>query len=759
MQHSLLPRELPAVRGSRRRPRLRVVGARRRRGDVYDFLTLDDGRLAIILGDVTGQGIQAAADMAMAKFIFRALARDASRAGATSSRARTRSSSTRSAWGSSSPCSMRCVDPKAAHDRRARARAIPPRGSSIPTEPSLPLAGHGLALGIEPRPGVRGPSRPCFEPGVSVVLYTDGVVEARRDGELYGEERLDELLGRRQRLAPPGAGGGDPGGLPSLRRRRARRRLRGRLSTSHRLWRGERHRAPRPLAQAREPGPSRRCSSSWPAAGRWRPRSRPRACSRPTSAARRSSGRTSSASSSPRSPSATGSAASWPTAVPSRDSSARSSSSAAALHRHASLSSRGRSSTSPSAAWTRSPPARWSARSSPPSRSSPSRSRCSGVVSPFAIRLALARRRRGGTVAGRLYALSTVGSIARYVRSALVTIPLVGTQRTMLGSAALLVLAGALLLGNAAGSSRPLRSQPCSRSLPGRSRPRPGSCTRPSRAYQYVQVSEQTDGSRALNLNEGVAVHSLWRSAHRAHRWRVGHVPRRAAASRHAGGADARDRQRGRDDRTRLWEALPGRRDRRRRDRPRGDARSGRRFFGLGDNPKLHVITTTTRVRSCSARTSATTSSSLTPTASPTSPSTSRRRSSSARTRPSAPGGHGRAQRRRGSRRPPARPGDRQDRLAAFPEAWRWKPLRFNELVLGLRRARLPRGSSRDGRSPSAVACSAVSSRAGSRARTRGRAPAHRRPRPGRVVHRPDDPRLHRSGGRRAGRGLLPTAP
>ena len=44
-------------------------------GDVYDVLVLEDGRLAVCLGDVAGKGIQAVADMAMTKFAFRALAR------------------------------------------------------------------------------------------------------------------------------------------------------------------------------------------------------------------------------------------------------------------------------------------------------------------------------------------------------------------------------------------------------------------------------------------------------------------------------------------------------------------------------------------------------------------------------------------------------------------------------------------------------------------------------------------------------------
>src|SRR5205085_11441259 len=76
MRRSLLPRSHPELRGLEigevYQPSTRVdVG-----GDVYDFLQLADGRLAVVLGDVTGHGIEAAADMAMAKFVFRSLARE-----------------------------------------------------------------------------------------------------------------------------------------------------------------------------------------------------------------------------------------------------------------------------------------------------------------------------------------------------------------------------------------------------------------------------------------------------------------------------------------------------------------------------------------------------------------------------------------------------------------------------------------------------------------------------------------------------------
>src|SRR5581483_1524528 len=66
MQRSLLPRAAPAVPGLEvgevYESSARVdVG-----GDVYDFLELDGGRLAVVLGDVTGHGVEATADMAMA---------------------------------------------------------------------------------------------------------------------------------------------------------------------------------------------------------------------------------------------------------------------------------------------------------------------------------------------------------------------------------------------------------------------------------------------------------------------------------------------------------------------------------------------------------------------------------------------------------------------------------------------------------------------------------------------------------------------
>jgi phosphoserine phosphatase RsbU/P len=57
----------------------------------------------------------------------------------------------------------------------------------------------GLVLGIEPGQPYEELRRP-LEPGAAVVLYTDGVVEARRAGELFGEERFDAVLAGRHEL-------------------------------------------------------------------------------------------------------------------------------------------------------------------------------------------------------------------------------------------------------------------------------------------------------------------------------------------------------------------------------------------------------------------------------------------------------------------------------------------------------------------------------------------------------------------------------
>jgi len=191
MQRSLLPRTRPELKeleiGAIYDSSARVdVG-----GDVYDFLELSDGCLAVVLGDVTGHGIDAAADMAMAKFVFRSLAREHSQPGDFLA------SANEIVLGEIAPGKFitllyLLIDPRDGKLACASAGHPPPL-IVRPGSPPEPLAARGLALGIEADQRYEE-ARVRLEPGAVAVLYTDGLLEARRDGELYGEKRLSEAL-------------------------------------------------------------------------------------------------------------------------------------------------------------------------------------------------------------------------------------------------------------------------------------------------------------------------------------------------------------------------------------------------------------------------------------------------------------------------------------------------------------------------------------------------------------------------------------
>jgi len=140
-----------------------------------------------------------------------------------------------------------------------------------------------------------------------------------------------------------------------------------------------------------------------------------------------------------------------------------------------------------------------------------------GMVSPFAIRLAIENPEGAGTVSGRVYAISTLGSFIGTFLPVLLTIPLIGTTLTFaLFSAILLVVAllGLWLFGERRRAliylwmpiillvatllviQRPIKTTQ-------------GQIYESESAYNYIQVLE-VDGYRLLRLNEGQGIHSVW---------------------------------------------------------------------------------------------------------------------------------------------------------------------------------------------------------------------------------------------------------
>jgi serine phosphatase RsbU (regulator of sigma subunit) len=195
MQRSLLPRERPQIPGIELgdvyAPSSRVeVG-----GDVYDFLQLEDGRLAVVLGDVTGHGIEATADMAMAKFVFRSLARVHPEPGDFLAHANDVVVD-EIAPGKFITMAYLVIDPSTGECAYASAGHPPPR-LVLADGTVESMTAHGLPLGIESGLEFQAVTQ-RIPPGSAVVLYTDGVVEARQEGELFGMDRFDELLSARR---------------------------------------------------------------------------------------------------------------------------------------------------------------------------------------------------------------------------------------------------------------------------------------------------------------------------------------------------------------------------------------------------------------------------------------------------------------------------------------------------------------------------------------------------------------------------------
>jgi spermidine synthase len=135
-----------------------------------------------------------------------------------------------------------------------------------------------------------------------------------------------------------------------------------------------------------------------------------------------------------------------------------------------------------------------------------------GTVSPWAIRLKMHAIEDSGEMAGRMYAISTVGSLLGTFAASLLLIPLVGTQRTFLTFALITSLVAALglrvrwaivpvaIAGLLAVPVGIVKASDDGRVI-----------HEADTEYQYARVVELPDGERHLELNEGLAVHSVYR--------------------------------------------------------------------------------------------------------------------------------------------------------------------------------------------------------------------------------------------------------
>lgn len=192
---NLLPPRLEPLDGVDVGARFRSASAQTVTGDFYDLFRTGQGTPAVLIGDVVGKGPAAAAFASEIRYSVRA-----------------------EAVHSSSPsAALTAVDRLLHSDAKAEeqfataAYACMRRGSDHRWTIDLALAGHpqpllrradgtvtpvgapGLPLGLF-EAAERSETSLLLDPGDALLLYTDGVVEARREGEEFGDERLAAVL-------------------------------------------------------------------------------------------------------------------------------------------------------------------------------------------------------------------------------------------------------------------------------------------------------------------------------------------------------------------------------------------------------------------------------------------------------------------------------------------------------------------------------------------------------------------------------------
>ena len=139
-----------------------------------------------------------------------------------------------------------------------------------------------------------------------------------------------------------------------------------------------------------------------------------------------------------------------------------------------------------------------------------------GCISPFAIRLLVRETTKSGGISGRVYAISTMGSLLGSFMPVLIMIPLLGTRLTYLAFSASLTLVA--LIGLIQVNLRRALFHFWMLAVllaivfwtpKGSIRPTPGTLYETESSYNYIQVVERGQ-TRYLLLNEGQGVHSVY---------------------------------------------------------------------------------------------------------------------------------------------------------------------------------------------------------------------------------------------------------
>jgi serine phosphatase RsbU (regulator of sigma subunit) len=189
IQQTFLPKEVPSLPGWQLIPYYRP--AREVGGDFYDFLPFEDGRLGLVIGDVTDKGIPAALVMTATRTMLRTAARETTSPGQVLARVN-------DLLYEEIPAKMFVTCFYAILDLDSGRISYANAGHDLPyrrqEEGVSELWATGMPLGLMPGS--------CYEeyeitiaPGENLLFYTDGLVEAHNPNhEMFSFPRLKTLL-------------------------------------------------------------------------------------------------------------------------------------------------------------------------------------------------------------------------------------------------------------------------------------------------------------------------------------------------------------------------------------------------------------------------------------------------------------------------------------------------------------------------------------------------------------------------------------
>jgi serine phosphatase RsbU (regulator of sigma subunit) len=161
-------------------------------GDFLDYFEIPGKGMSFLVGDLSGHGVEAAADSSMLRSVFRGFMRENPDPADAMTRLNRVLDADLKAGKFATAVSI-TYDPAGHVDLVSAGHPFP-----ILCEDGkcILLEAKGIPLAVLKHERYTG-ARFDLKPGALLVAYTDGIIEAKRERELYGEERLVEAISER----------------------------------------------------------------------------------------------------------------------------------------------------------------------------------------------------------------------------------------------------------------------------------------------------------------------------------------------------------------------------------------------------------------------------------------------------------------------------------------------------------------------------------------------------------------------------------